>query len=554
MAIPTAPDAPLTPEVQAAALWTYIQVRTPRFTSAHALAVIGELQPQPGELLKHLAKRLRPLLERRGVRAKHAACLEAAARLQGHPSWHEAEHPSAAPHLRTVVLSGDGNGTAREEAFSRWQDLAPSMAHWCDERRRATGARVFEVHIGDHYLMVGTPVPRGDQFPGQMVPDPLFTVRPEAVTSNWLDGAPAAIEFLRRHLEECGTAVLDGAAVLQLCHKYSQRGVTHLPGPVDISVTADVANTELVLLREDNELNPASAFEIARGDEMTCWAQFEMAIQDHDEGGGIELDGEAWRIGAGRYVWELSTIRPKEYVPGLAIRRLNEQDAERLLRRYRIAKNVFSGRVRHHEVGKRVEYLGGPQESYRVDLHRVLTAANKVGHTWESMCAALGCEEVMRPELPTGFIMSIAKLLAPSDPNQFFARPNKSEMVRADDDRVLRALLPRVDTVRYRLGNVPDDAKPVIKEAISEVTDSLRLRTLTKAGMFANAENELPQLVYSQEGEDLRLKLEEHGLALYAAVLPALHPLDNLPETANREGIAPFAFGHMLYLHIEPQS
>jgi hypothetical protein len=60
--------------------------------------------------------------------------------------------------------------------------------------------------------------------------------------------------------------------------------------------------------------------------------------------------------------------------------------------------------------------------------------------------------------------------------------------------------------------------------------------------------------VYSHEGEDLRLKLEELGLALYAAALPAFYPLDDLPETVNRDAIAPFAFGHMLYLHIEAQS
>ena len=57
--------------------------------------------------------------------------------------------------------------------------------------------------------------------------------------------------------------------------------------------------------------------------------------------------------------------------------------------------------------------------------------------------------------------------------------------------------------------------------------------------------------MYSQEGEDLRLKLEERGLNLYAVVLPAFYPLDSLPETMNRNAIAPFAFGHMLYLHIE---
>jgi len=552
--IPAAPGAPRTPALQAAALWTYFQGRAPRFTVANALAVVRELQPQPAEDLKHLAKRLRPLLTSAGLRAKHAACLEAAARIQGHSSWHEAEYGSRAPRLRMVVLSGDGSDGdmfAADEVFTTWQDLAPRMVHWCEARHRALGARVFEVHVGDQYLMIGTPIPRGEAYPGQMVADPLFTVKPEAVTDNWLDGAPAAIEFLRRHLEECATAVLDGAAVLQLCQKYSQKGVAQLPSSSDISVTVDAANTELVLLREDNELQAGSGFEIARGDEMTCWSQFELAIKDHEKDGVLKLDGEAWRIGAGRYVWELSTLRPREYVPGLAVRRLNEQDVERLHRRYQVAKNIFAGQVKHHEVGKRVEYLGSPKETYRVDLHRVLTAAHEAGHTWESMCEALGAQEEMRAELPTGFIMSITKLLSPADPNRFFARPNKSEMVRADDDQVLRALLPRVDTVRYRLGNVPEEAKSAIDEAVSEVTDSLRLRTLTKAGLFLSAEDELPQLVYSQEGEDLRLKLEERGLDLYAAVLPAFYPLDNLPETVDRDAIAPFAFGHMLYLHIE---
>lgn len=158
LAILTAPGAPLTPELQAAALWTYIEVRAPRFTSADALAVVRELQPQPAEDLKHLAKRLRPVLVGAGVRAKHAACLEAAARIQGHAGWHEAEHASQAPRLRMVVLCGRGSEAdvlaAGEEVFTTWQDLAPRMAHWCNERHRASGARVFEVHVGDQYLMV----------------------------------------------------------------------------------------------------------------------------------------------------------------------------------------------------------------------------------------------------------------------------------------------------------------------------------------------------------------------------------------------------------------
>lgn len=34
-------------------------------------------------------------------------------------------------------------------------------------------------------------------------------------------------------------------------------------------------------------------------------------------------------------------------------------------------------------------------------------------------------------------------------PNQGFTRPNLCEMVRVDDDGLLRALMPRVEHVRY---------------------------------------------------------------------------------------------------------
>jgi hypothetical protein len=43
----------------------------------------------------------------------------------------------------------------------------------------------------------------------------------------------------------------------------------------------DAGNSELVLLREDDELMPGSGYEIARGDELTCWAQLHLAMKDH---------------------------------------------------------------------------------------------------------------------------------------------------------------------------------------------------------------------------------------------------------------------------------
>ena len=43
---------------------------------------------------------------------------------------------------------------------------------------------------------------------------------------------------------------------------------------------SDVVNSELVLRREDNEDDPHSGYEIARGDELTCWHQLELSLRD----------------------------------------------------------------------------------------------------------------------------------------------------------------------------------------------------------------------------------------------------------------------------------
>lgn len=43
---------------------------------------------------------------------------------------------------------------------------------------------------------------------------------------------------------------------------------------------SDVTNFELVLMREGNEGDPRSGYEIARGDELTCWHQLELSLRD----------------------------------------------------------------------------------------------------------------------------------------------------------------------------------------------------------------------------------------------------------------------------------
>ena len=57
---------PLDDESRAMALWTFVQLKTPRFSSADALAIVRDLGLQPGSEVKALAKQLRAALQARG--------------------------------------------------------------------------------------------------------------------------------------------------------------------------------------------------------------------------------------------------------------------------------------------------------------------------------------------------------------------------------------------------------------------------------------------------------------------------------------------------------
>ena len=532
-------------QFQAAALWTFVHLKTPRFTSTVALEVIRQLKPIAGENPKQLAKRLRVALSAQGVALKHVHALDAAARLLGHADWHAVNRTQPTATLKLTPIMAE----APEETVADWRQLAPRLCDWCDTWLHEQRSKIFEVRFGAGYIMVCIPVPREGGPAGSKDEVPLLLINPLGETDHWLQEAPAAFETLRRHLEESGKAVLDGIAVLQLCNRYSKDVLERLPEIPQPVRPTDAANSELVLLREDNELLPGSGYEIARGDEMTCWSQLELAMKDHPSA-EITLDDGAWRIGAGRYVWQLSTIHPKDYVPGLVLTMLSEADSERLLRRYKLVKRIFSDRVKHHEVTKRLQYLSGPSDTYRVDLHKLLLVLNKAGVTWDDLCQEIGMQQKMVPELPVGFVMTVIERLQLKDPNVFFAVPGRSETTRVDDDSLLRTLLPRIDIVRYRLAReASEETRQIVREAVEEFGTSIRMQALTAAGQLTNPDDPLPYLVYAGDGEELRLKLEEEGLVMYAGVIPHLFSTEGVLE--KMPNICSYAFGHSLYLDID---
>lgn len=541
---------PITSEAQAAALWMFVQAKAPRFTLDAARDVINRLDLRQGEDPKPLAKRLRAALEAHRVAFKHTNALQAASRLAGFASWHENKDDDT-HRLKFVTLDND---QVRETSFRSWDELAAELRDWADRLlgRGQLPLGVLTLSFTGKVLNLSTPVPPAKDAAQQRNEAwPLGTVTSAVDDVQWLAGAPAALEKLRRHLEENGHAVLDGYAVLRLCAT-SQDEPGH---PMAVTVS-DVVNSELVLMREDSEYDPQSGYEIARGDELTCWHQLELSLRkdSNNEMPPVQISipgegGGAWHANGIRYVWAVETLKPQAYVPGRVNRQIGIPDCERLLRRYNLAKRIHGKSFKHHEHTKRGDYLGAPPDTYRVDLHFLLRELSAAGLTWESYIEKFGAEPLpMTDHLPIGFVCQFLDDLLVDKPNQIFARPNLSEMVRVDDDGLLRALMPRVEHVRYMAPNDLDVARANdLHAAIEEFAGSLHTQKML-AGGGMQMEDELPHLVWATDAEEIRLSADALGLAMYAATIPHLITIEGLLPQVPGIKSWPWAFGNALYL------
>lgn len=545
----------LTDEARAGALWAFLKVQAPRFTFDEALEVVRSLQLTPNEDHKTLAKRLRKALQDRRIALKHVNALHAAARLSGHASWHSVEEPTA-PRLRFETFE-DRMTKLRKAEFASWSDLATALRAWAD-RLHASGQLplgVLTMSFTGYSLNFSAPVPKhgGGAGPGRNEQVPLGGVAPMASDDpDWLIGAPAALEKLRRHLEETGKAVLDGYAALYLC-----ANADYQPAFFDSLTAKDVVNSELVLVREPNEDDPHSGYEIARGDELTCWHQLELSLREDGSERSpaffeVHIPAEgvgAWFVNGERYIWALETLKPNEYVPGRINRQLGIPDCERLLRRYKLAKRIHSGGFRHHDMTKRLGYLSGPGELWRVDLHRLLRLLNDAGLTWEGYIEKFGTEELaMEPTLPVGFVMQLMENLQVKEPNKLFAWPNLSEMELVTDDKLLYSLLPRVDTVRFmRPKGLDPETEAELHKAVDDFASGLNLQKMSAAGAI-HVESELPYLVHANDAQELRMSTEALGLKLYVAVSPHLFSTEKLLPAVPGVKSWPWALGHALLL------
>ena len=549
--------APLTDEARAGALWTFLQAQAPRFTFDQALEVVQSLRIDPREDHKTLAKRLRKALQERRIALKHVNALHAAARLNGHASWHTDDEAAVARLRFEVIESGP---QMWQSEFASWSELAVALRAWAD-KLHASGQLplgVLAMNFTGRSLRFMVPVPKQGEGagPGR---NELWTVAGVGPVSDddqdWLAEAPAALEKLRRHLEEPGKAVLDGYATLYLCANSHDRA-----GDINAVAAGDVVNSELVLLREPDEDDPHSGYEIARGDELTCWHQLELSLRDDQtartpasidvhipqEGAG------AWFVNGERYVWALETLKPNEFVPGRVNRQLGIPDCERLLRRYKLARRLHDGGFRHHDMTKRVDYLGGPPETWRVDLHRLLRMLNEAGLTWEGYIEKFGAEPLpMKAALPVGFVMQMLEDLKVEEPNKVFAWPTLAEMALVTNDKLLYSLLPRVDAVRYvKPKDLDTQTAADVHKAIDEFASALQVHKMVAAGALP-MKDELPYLVYANDAQELRMSAEALGMRLYVAVSPHLISTKGLLPEVPGVKTWPWAFAHALLVRYE---
>ncbi|KWU17960.1 hypothetical protein AS149_14900 [Burkholderia cenocepacia] len=436
--------------------------------------------------------------------------------------------------LQSVLGKGD------TEAYI-WRDLFPSLLEHGTQALSEAATRALKVDVFENVLTLSALSPSDSDTAG---PLPVCVV--SALTDDdWLEGAAAVFETFRRHFEESHLAAIDGVTTLALCADKSDGTGTFTP--------SDSVRTELVLIRRDGD--DPSGYEIARGSELTCWEQFELAvqpdgIQSYDEWRqpDVRLEGQAWMCDDGRYVWQLVRLSTVGGTPTLHIRELNEDDTRKLLRRYSLARERFGNRLPHL---KRMSAapLFDASKSYRVDVREVQALLQGKSRTWAEFCDARQCAHELGTDLPFAVVLDFLQWVDASDPSKVLLAPRREELQRVQTDDLLRALAGRAEHVRYRLSRALDDAqRSAAREAIQEYGDAIRMRIMMDGGSLRTEGVPLPALVYAAESEQLRATLEAAGLDVYVGIMPNVLSTKAIPSFSSG---SPFAIGASLFLDVD---
>lgn len=479
----------LSPEAQAATLWTFVHAKAPRFTPSEALEVVNGLGGIANLEASALARRLQKELKARRLALKYVNALKLAAQMLGHQSYHAPSVAAAAPpllHLVSVFKS-------LNRPIVDWKEGIDQFCAFAEGDQEGGGLRVYQMSFTPTSVAMGMPFTTVVDEDGRPVPTLQLQWEPE---STQLAAAVAGVETMRRRYEETGRALIDGLAAAQFC--------LHNPHP-DAN-PHDPANSELVII----ETTPGPSFgdEVARGDEVKCWAELQF-LHPTDQSPTFTLDGANWVVNGTRYEWRLSTVRMAGATPSIVTRSLRVEESSKLFRRHRNA--VTSGR-----------YFGN--EDQVKALPSVASAIQQVEIDHEQLRRHMSCE--VADSLALGRRVSVEELVKLSqalklqDPSVLVRKPKRSELKLLQDDEILRTFISRVhDVVCEVPRRLSDDLAAEVNKAIDSMLTGLKMDVVLANGEVHSAfPRTPPHMVYANQGREALRRMEELGLVVYAGI------------------------------------
>lgn len=519
---------PSSAEAQAAALWTFIHLRTPRFASADALEVVKELAAIPNDDVKTIAKKLKTAMAVKGFSLKHTHALDAAARLLGHDSWHSGGSQSITKplQLRSHFQGFDG-------PLATWGEAMQMFGDYCEGEISAGGMCLYHFRFAANSVSMDLPFTHSRDSFGRTMP--LMQVQWAPQDRKQLAAAVAGVETLRRRLEESGRGLVNGLAATQFC----------IQTPHSEPVFEDPLNSELVVV----DMTPGAGYleEISRGDEVKCWADLEELFE---QGMAFAADGNYWVSASRRLEWSLCTVRAAAPAPQILSRSLTADETARLLRRHRNAVRFERSFIREDRVkpmeALRVDALGVDVDWERVDLETARTRFDR-----RELQETFGVRSGRTSKMSTEEFAKLVDLLDGPNPSELIRKPKRSELVRLDNNRVLRTFVSRIQDVVYEVPRRMDDAVvKAVDEAVNMMLTALRFDVETTDGLTIEGfPRSGPYLIYANQGKELLAKLEELGLVAYAGITTSVSRL-RVGEYLNAKS-QPLRFDRVLLLDIE---
>jgi len=518
------------------ALFDFFRYRKPALSAPVAMEIVRSLSAVPRENRKAFATAVRQEFDARGFKLKQTHALHLAARLMGFQSW-----PQVSRTLSAFTVSFiDG----RQIAARDWADALDQVCEQCLAEQEVSRELVLRAY--SHGLTISHRHHDRDR-DGMPIEMLIAAINPVDALAPWWQGAHGPLESFRRRLEEGHHFFVDGYLAARLCSREYQFSALACA-----SRLIDAGNSELVLSQQDHPDVAYEMTEIARGDELECFAQLERALDRAPGTLEIEIEDEAWVVQGRRYRWELVTLRPHDYVPGLATFIFAEPEYSKLKHRYYLARAVLNPTKPRRANPKTLTEVDGPRESYRVNRHAMLRALHDIDLDWASYSARYpeDTPEVLESEMPLGALLKFAERVPMKDANVMFARPNRSELSRIDSDDLLRALYCRVQHVVYRVPQgIDPELKDQVQEIVKEFAESVHAYHLIRAGAFQTpVEHDTAHLAWIDDARTLCERTRDAGLTLFAGRIPRLIGMEGMELPP---GVPRFAFGHSLYLDFD---